>query len=91
MKWVLIGVVLFTIPLGLLYQSIVGSFLVSVPMTIIMIVAGFLFCSVSAYMAGLVGTSNNPVSGITIATVLFAAVVLLLLMGRGGWGRSPRS
>ena len=51
-------------------------------MTIIMIVAGFLFCSVSAYMAGLVGSSNNPVSGITIATILFAVVVLLLLMGR---------
>ncbi len=51
-------------------------------MTILMIVAGFLFCSVSAYMAGLVGSSNNPVSGITIATILFAAVVLLGLMGR---------
>ncbi len=52
-------------------------------MTIIMIVAGFLFCSVSAYMAGLVGSSNNPVSGITICTILFASLVLLLLMGRG--------
>jgi putative OPT family oligopeptide transporter len=47
-----------------------------------MIVAGFLFCSVSAYMAGLVGSSNNPVSGITICTILFAAVVLMFLMGR---------
>jgi putative OPT family oligopeptide transporter len=82
MKWILVGVVLFTIPLWLLYQNIVGSVLVSLPMTLIMVVAGFLFCSVSAYMAGLVGSSNNPVSGITIATILFAAVVLLLLMGR---------
>jgi putative OPT family oligopeptide transporter len=40
-----------------------------------------LFCSVSAYMAGLVGSSNNPVSGITIATILFSAVMLLLMMG----------
>jgi putative OPT family oligopeptide transporter len=83
MKWILIGVVLFTIPLWLLYQNIVGSIMVSLPMTVIMVVAGFLFCSVSAYMAGLVGSSNNPVSGITIATILFAAVVLMLLMGRG--------
>jgi putative OPT family oligopeptide transporter len=52
-------------------------------MTIIMIVAGFLFCSVSAYMAGLVGSSNNPVSGITICTILFASLVLLALMGKG--------
>lgn len=82
MKWILVGIVLFTLPLLLLYQSVVGRLAVSLPMTIIMIVAGFLFCSVSAYMAGLVGSSNNPVSGITIATILFAAAVLLLLMGR---------
>jgi putative OPT family oligopeptide transporter len=54
---------------------------VSVPMTIIMIIAGFLFSSVSAYMAGLVGSSNNPVSGITIATILFASLVLIVLLG----------
>jgi len=47
-----------------------------------MIVTGFLFVSVSAYLAGLVGSSNNPVSGITIATILFASVVLMLLLGR---------
>jgi putative OPT family oligopeptide transporter len=37
---------------------------------------------VSGYLAGLVGSSNNPVSGITIATILFASVVLILLLGR---------
>jgi len=83
MKAILIGTLLFTLPLFALYQNIVGSVAVSLPMTLIMIVAGFLFCSVSAYMAGLVGSSNNPVSGITICTILFASLVLLLLMGRG--------
>jgi putative OPT family oligopeptide transporter len=82
MKSVLIGILLFTLPLWALYETIVGSLGVSLPMTVIMIVTGFLFCSVSAYMAGLVGSSNNPVSGITIATILFSAVVLLMLMGR---------
>jgi putative OPT family oligopeptide transporter len=82
MKLVLIGLVLFTLPLAMLYQAIVGDFGVSLPMTIIMIVAGFLFSSVSAYMAGLVGSSNNPVSGITIGTILFASLVLTVLMGR---------
>ena len=82
MKWVLIGVVAFTIPLAALYYSIVGSLGVGLAMSVIMIVAGFLFCSVSAYMAGLVGSSNNPVSGITIATILFAALVLLGFLGR---------
>jgi putative OPT family oligopeptide transporter len=81
MKAIMIGLVLFTIPLMFLYQAVVGQWLVSIPMTIIMIVAGFLFVSVSAYMAGLVGSSNNPVSGLTIATILFAALVLVVMLG----------
>jgi len=82
MNAILVGTLLFTLPLFALYQTIVGNVGVSLPMTIIMVVAGFLFCSVSAYMAGLVGSSNNPVSGITICTILFASLVLLLLMGK---------
>ena len=84
MKWMLVALVAFVVPLLLLYQAIVGMWHVSIPMAIIMIVAGFLFVSVSAYLAGLVGSSNNPVSGITIATILFASVVLLLLLGQSG-------
>jgi len=82
MKWMLIALVVFTLPLLGLYQAIVGQWHVSIPMTIIMVVAGFLFVSVSAYLAGLIGSSNNPVSGITISTILFASAVLVLLMGR---------
>ncbi|HWK73626.1 MAG TPA: oligopeptide transporter, OPT family, partial [Povalibacter sp.] len=82
MKWMLVALVAFTLPLLGLYQAIVGQWHVSIPMTIIMIVAGFLFVSVSAYLAGLIGSSNNPVSGITISTILFASAVLVLLMGR---------
>jgi putative OPT family oligopeptide transporter len=82
MKWVLFGIVIFTLPLAVLYTYIVGSVGVGAAMSVIMVVAGFLFCSVSAYMAGLVGSSNNPVSGITIATILFAALVLLGFLGK---------
>lgn len=81
MKAVLVGLIAFTLPLAGLYHAIVQDLTVSVPMTIIMIIAGFLFSSVSAYMAGLVGSSNNPVSGITIGTILFASLVLAVLMG----------
>ena len=45
------------------------------------LVAGFLFSSVAGYMAGLVGSSNNPISGVTIATVLSISVILLFLLG----------
>lgn len=84
MKWMLVALVLCTLPLLGLYQAIVGQWHVSIPMTIIMIVAGFLFVSVSGYLAGLIGSSNNPVSGITISTILFASVVLVLLLGKSG-------
>src|SRR5699024_10460097 len=42
--------------------------------------AGFLFSSVSGYMTGLVGSSNNPVSGVTILTLLVGALALLGLL-----------
>ncbi len=82
MNYILIGLVLFTLPLLALYQTIVSNWGVSIPMTVIMIVAGFLFVSVSAYMAGIVGSSNNPVSGLTICTILFAAIILAIMLGR---------
>ena len=82
MRLIVIGLVLFVLPLMILYQAIVSQWSVSIPMTIIMIVTGFLFVSVSAYMAGIVGSSINPVSGLTIATILFAALVLAFLLGR---------
>ncbi|WKE65356.1 oligopeptide transporter, OPT family [Gallaecimonas kandeliae] len=53
-------------------------------MTVLMLVFGFIFSSVAGYMAGLVGSSNNPISGVTIATVIVSALILLQLMGNQG-------
>jgi putative OPT family oligopeptide transporter len=78
---VLIGIAWFVVPLFILYYLVVGSIGVSLAMAVIMIVAGFLFSSVSGYMAGLIGSSNNPVSGITICTILFASLVLMWMVG----------
>jgi putative OPT family oligopeptide transporter len=81
MGGVLACIALFVVPLFVLYYLVVGSIGVSLAMAVIMIVAGFLFSSVSGYMAGLVGSSNNPVSGITICTILFASLVLMWMIG----------
>ena len=81
MNYVMIGIAVFVIPIFILYQTIVDNYGVSISMTVIMVIAGFLFSSVAGYMAGLVGSSNNPISGITIATILFASLVLLAMMG----------
>ncbi|MGD2168147.1 MAG: oligopeptide transporter, OPT family, partial [Gammaproteobacteria bacterium] len=88
MHIVLILLAVSIIPIFLLYQTIVGALGVALAMTLIMIVAGFLFSSVAAYMAGLVGSSNNPVSGITIATILFTSLMLLWMLGTGS-GSGP--
>ena len=46
-----------------------------------MIIFGFLFSAVASYMAGIVGSPNNPISGVTIATILFSSLILLMLLG----------
>jgi len=81
MKWILMLIVTSVVPLFLLYQKFVGQVTVSLPMAVMMLVAGFLFSAVAGYMAGLVGSSNNPISGVTIATVVVCSVLLLVLMG----------
>ena len=50
---------------------------------IIVVVFGFFFATVSSRMVGLVGSSNNPVSGMAIATLLIATLILKLT-GEGG-------
>lgn len=49
---------------------------VSIPGALLIAVFGFFFGAVSSRMVGLVGSSNNPVSGMTIATLLCATVIL---------------
>lgn len=89
MKWVLIGIALCVPAVSVLYYGIVPSLGVVLAMSVVMVAAGFLFSAVAAYMAGIVGSSNNPVSGITIATILFASLLLLTLLGRGTTTGAP--
>lgn len=63
---------------GVLHH-LLGSIWLALFLTVLVFVLGFLFSSVAAYMAGLVGSSNNPVSGVTIATILLTALLLVLL------------
>ena len=83
MRIVVIGVGCMALFMWLIYYNVVESAGISLAMTLLMATTGFLFSAVAAYMAGLVGSSNNPVSGVTIATILFSALLMLLLVGRG--------
>ena len=50
---------------------------------IIVVIFGFFFATVSSRMVGLVGSSNNPVSGMAIATLLIATLILKVTGGSG--------
>ncbi|SHF89926.1 putative oligopeptide transporter, OPT family [Microbulbifer donghaiensis] len=81
-------VLLSIVPLYLVFlyalDGYPAKFSIAAVMSLLMIVLGFMFASVAGYMAGLVGSSNNPISGVTIATVIVSALILLQLMGNEG-------
>ncbi len=86
MNIILALIILSVIPLFFIFHHITDSIGISAVMAVVMLVAGFLFSAVASYMAGLVGSSNNPVSGITVSTVLISALMLLLLGATGESG-----
>ena len=81
--WIVVPFFLSLLPMAWLYTQVVESPAIGLLMTVVMAVAAFLFSSVAAYMAGLVGSSSNPVSGVTIATIMLASLLLVLFMGAG--------
>lgn len=83
MNWIFIGIAFMILPIFMIYYGEIEIFSLSGFMTIFMIITGFLFSAVAGYMAGLVGSSNNPISGVTIATILTSAFMLLLFLGTG--------
>ncbi len=83
MQWVIMGIGIMVVPIFIIYLREIEQIPISGLMAIIMVIAGFLFASVAGYMAGLVGSSNNPISGVTIATILSSSLILLALLGTG--------
>ncbi len=79
MQWVGLALIICVVPLFFVFHKATGNTGVSLFMAGAMLVAGFLFSAVASYMAGLVGSSNNPISGVTIATLLTSALLLLWL------------
>lgn len=84
MSWVMIGVGVMIVPIYFIYHHIINDVPITLLMTVVMVFCGFLFATVGGYMAGLVGSSNTPISGVTISTILFTSILLLLLIGAEG-------
>ncbi len=76
-------IVLIAIAVLTLLVWLVPAIPVSLLGAVIIVIFGFFFATVSSRMVGLVGSSNNPVSGMAIATLLIATLVLKLTSGSG--------
>ncbi len=81
MKLVLVAIAILTLLVWL-----VPAIPVSLIGAAIVVIFGFFFSTVSSRMVGLVGSSNNPVSGMAIATLLIATVILKLTGDTGAHG-----
>ena len=81
MKFVLVAILALTIIVWL-----VPAVPVSLLGAAIVVIFGFFFATVSSRMVGLVGSSNNPVSGMAIATLLIATVILKITGSTGAEG-----
>ena len=81
--WALLGILLSIIPLLLYFYNIIDNFLIVSILAVSLLVLGFIFSSISAYMSGLMGTSSCPNSSIAIASIIFISFLMLLLLGAG--------
>lgn len=82
-KGIFMGIGVTAFATAFLYYHFTESVPGAVVLTVVMVVLGFLFAAVAGYLVGLIGSSNNPISGITLSALLIAAI-LMVFMGLTG-------
>ncbi|MCB1009769.1 MAG: oligopeptide transporter, OPT family [Acidobacteria bacterium] len=80
LRTILIGTVLLVVPMTAIYYHFSHSVVGAAVAAVVMLVLGFLFSAVGGYLVGLVGGSNQPISGLALSTLIVAA---LLMVGFG--------
>ena len=68
-----------------LYVYLSGLIAGGIAAALVMLIIGFFFATVSGYLVGVIGSSNNPISGLTLSTLVIAAL-LMVSMGVSGTG-----
>ena len=63
----------------LLYIHISGLVWPAVLAAVVMLIVGFFFATVSGSLVGMIGSSNNPISGLTLSTLIIAALLMVSL------------
>jgi len=84
-KWVALATAVLIVPITILYFYFTQSWKAALVAGLLMTVTGFLLSAVGGYLVGLVGSSNQPVSGLTLAALVLSA---LLLLGVGVTGKA---
>jgi putative OPT family oligopeptide transporter len=84
-KRVFLAIGSLVIPILILYAWLSKMLAVSAFMAVLLVIVAFIGSAIAGYMAGLLGSSNNPISGVTVAVLLF---VSLLMLGFGATGAS---
>lgn len=83
LKTVMIGVLLAAVATFFIYNYFAQNVGAALVATAVMVVAGFFFAAVSGYLVGIIGSSNNPISGLTLSTLLVAAILMVALGMKG--------
>lgn len=85
-KWVMIGIGLSAVATFFIYDYFAQDVTAALVATVVMVIAGFFFAAVSGYLVGIIGSSNNPISGLTLSTLLIAALLMVALGMTGQTG-----
>ncbi|MBL8228890.1 MAG: oligopeptide transporter, OPT family [Bryobacterales bacterium] len=86
MKWVLIGTLVLLIPITGIYYAFTGKLVAAIVIALVMAVVGFLLSACGGYLVGLVGSSNQPLSGLTLSALILSALVILSIGVTGASG-----
>jgi putative OPT family oligopeptide transporter len=84
--WILISSAALIVPIGVLYYHFTGRLGASILLAMAMALLGFVLASIGGYLVGLIGSSNQPVSGLTISALVVAALLLVAIGLRGAAG-----
>ncbi|MEJ2502556.1 MAG: oligopeptide transporter, OPT family, partial [Gemmatimonadota bacterium] len=85
-RWIVFGILGLLVPIAVLYYYFTRSFGGSIVAALVMVVAGILFAAVAGYLVGLIGSSNNPISGLTLSTLILAALLMVAIGLQGDEG-----
>jgi putative OPT family oligopeptide transporter len=81
-----VGAILLAVPMAMLFHAVLDNLAAAIGVAVLMVLVGFLFSAVGGYMAGIVGSSNSPISGVTILALLAACLALIAFAVSGSVG-----